>query len=218
MVKAGIFEYPDIELETVITKLRKYHETLKTDEANRKIVANTLEMSLRGGRFIELVSSMDKYGLIDTGNKKIRITNLGKLILYGTTREQKQAMSKAVSNITLFVELDKRYGQQINEEQIRTFLMQEGKVDISEAKKSAKNVYKIYKKVANYIIPTKKIGRRDRTIPTEIGKEPLTIQTGGLYVEISTDQNTLENIENAKDLLAFWGNKIRSKQKKEDTK
>ena len=41
------------------------------------------------------------------------------------------------------------------------------------------------------------------------GREQVKIQKGGLYIEITQDGKTLENIEYAKDLLEFMGNKLR---------
>jgi hypothetical protein len=57
-------------------------------------------------------------------------------------------------------------------------------------------------------------GRSERHTPTETeGKELIKLQKGGLYIEILQDEKALENIEYAKDLLEFMGNKIRkSKQ------
>lgn len=57
-------------------------------------------------------------------------------------------------------------------------------------------------------------GRSEHHMATETeGKELIKVQKGGLYVEILQDEKALDNIEYAKDLLEFMGNKIRkSKQ------
>lgn len=228
MPKAGRYDYPFFDLDACVDKLREYYEILKTDETNREVVADTLGMKMKGGGFAYLISSMEKYGLVDTGGGNVTITKLGKTILYGEPSEIEQAKKKAVSNVNLFRELHERYGKDVQLEQIRAFLRQKANVDIAKAQKTAPKVDKIYKKVSNYIIPAKKlappsesvskipsIGRREMITQTEIGKEPLKIQKGGLYIEISSDASTLENIEHAKDLLVFWENKLRNKQKKE---
>jgi len=154
--------------------------------------------------------------------------NTDEKLLYGEASEVQQAKKKAVSSIDLFRELHEQYGKDLQLEQIRAFLRQKANVDVPKAQKIAKKVDRIYKNVSNYIIPVKKlappsesvsripsIGRREMVTQTEIGNEPLKIQKGGLYIEISSDANTLENIEHAKDLLDFWENKLRNKQKKE---
>jgi len=226
--KAGKYDYPFFDIDHCIDKLREHYEIARTDEVKRELVAENLGMSITGGGFSYLVSSMEKYGLIKTGGGNIAITKLGKLLLYGEASEVQQAKKKAVSSIDFFRELYGQYGKDVQPEQIRAFLRQKANVDISKAQKIAKKADRIYKNVSNYIIPTKKlappsesvsripsIGRREMVTQTEIGNEPLKIQKGGLYIEISSDANTLENIEHAKDLLDFWENKLRNKQKKE---
>lgn len=228
MPKAGKYDYPFFDIDGVVDKLRQYYEVVKTYETNREVVAETLGMSKTGGGFAYLMSSMEKYGLIKTGGGNVTITELGKIILFGEPSEVDQARRRAVSSIALFRELYEQLGENVNEEQIRAFLRQKANVDIAKAQKIAPKVDAIYKKVSNYIIPAKKlappsesvsripsIGRREMITQTEIGKEPLKIQKGGLYIEISSDASTLENIEHAKDLLVFWENKLRNKQKKE---
>ena len=45
------------------------------------------------------------------------------------------------------------------------------------------------------------------------GKDPLKIQKGGLYIEIPSDTQILENIEYVKDFLAFMEQKLKGKMK-----
>lgn len=47
------------------------------------------------------------------------------------------------------------------------------------------------------------------TNSADIVKELLKIQKGGLYIEILQDEKAIENIEYAKDLLDFMGNRLR---------
>lgn len=231
MPKAGKYDYPFFDIDHCIDKLREYYEIVQTDETRRELVAETLGMSMKGGGFAYLISSMEKYGLIKTGGGNIVVTEIGKLILYGEPSEAELTKKKVVSNIDLFRELYEQYGKDIQPEQIRAFLRQKANVDISKAQKIAEKVDTIYKKVSNYIVLAKKLappsksvsmvsgvsgfGRRETITPTEIGKEPLKIQKGGLYIEIPSDSNILENIEYAKDFLTFMENKLREGQKKE---
>lgn len=230
MPKAGKYDYPFFDIDHCIDRLRDHYEIVKTDKTKRKLVAENLGMSVTGGGFAYLISSMEKFGLIKTGGGNVVITKFGKLVLYGEPSEVEKAKKKAVSSIDLFRELYEQYGKDITQEQIRAYLRQKANVDISKAQKIAEKVDKIYKNASNYIILAKKlappsesvsripsIGRREMVMQTDIGKEPLKIQRGGLYIEISSDAKTLENIGYAKDLLEFWENKFRNKQKKEKT-
>ena len=225
MPKAGRYDYPFFDIDSCIEKLREWHGLAKTDETKRELFAETLKMSMKGGGFAYLVSAMEKYGLVKTGGGNISITSIGKTILYGDPAEIEQLKKKAVSSIDLFRELYEQFGKDAQVEQIKAFLRQKANVDISKAQKKAENVDTIYKKVLNYITPAKKVAppsergglrgadfsRREKTTETEIGKEPLKIQKGGLYIEISADANQLSNIEYAKDFLIFMERKLKEK-------
>ena len=216
MPKAGRFDYPNIGLDTVVKKLRKFHDVIKTDESSREVMAQTLGMSVVGGRFVTLISSLDKYGLIKTGGKKILITERGKFILYGTDSEIEKTKNKAVTNVELFTQLHNRYGQKANEEQIRAFLLQEANIDISRAQKTAKSVHRIYNNVSKHITSAKEFppssqlklggkafGRRDTKIQNEKGTprlELLQIKYGDFYVEATK--------EDAKAILLMLAKKL----------
>jgi hypothetical protein len=232
--KAGKYDYPFFDLDACIEKLDQYYKVVKTDETSRQLVAETLEMSMTGGGFVNLISSMEKYGLVETGRKNVTITQLGKSILFGESAEKEQMKKKAVSRIDLFRELYEQFGKDATPEQIRAFLRQKGNVDISKAQYIAGIVAIIYKKVSNYIVPAKKtdkleppseimesmgsrFGRRESITESVVGKEPLKIQKGGLYIEISDDPHKLENIEYAKDLLVFWEQKFKAKTEPKTT-
>jgi len=226
MPSAGKYDYPFFDIDSCIEKLAVYYNVVKTDITSRDEVAQILKMSKTGGGFVNLISSMKDYDLVETGKNNITITELGKLILHGEPAEKESAKKKAVSNVDLFREICELYGKDATEEQIRSFMRQKANVDISEVQKIAKNVGTIYKKVSIYIIPAKRsgslpsteggfkgdFGRREIVTENINGKEPLRIQGAGLYVEISSDADVLEHIEDAKELLAFWEQRLRKKQ------
>jgi hypothetical protein len=199
-------------LDACIEKLQEYHKVVQTDETSRELVAETLKMSMTGGGFVNLISSMEKYGLIETGKKNVTVIALGKSILFGEASEKEQSKKKAVSRIDLFRELYEQFGKEVTQEQIRAFLRQKGNVDISKVEKMAENIATIYKKVAKYIIPAKKLaptsdrigsrdsrfGRGDSDTQNEERKiELLKIQYGDLYLEVPK-----EDAETALRLIA----------------
>ena len=234
MPKAGKYDYPFFDLDACIEKLRELHSVTKTDENKRELVAETLKMSMTGGGFAYLMSAMEKFGLVKTGGGKVTITPLGKIALYGEPAEIEQAKKKAATSIDLFRELFEQYGKDVTVEQIKAFLRQKANVEISKAQKIAENIDTIYKKVSNHIVLASKVGppstgggfrslsdfgRRETTTQDELGKEPLKIQKGGLYIEISADAGVLENIEYAKDFLTFMEQKLKGKtETKTETK
>lgn len=227
MPKAGKYEYPFYDLERVVEKLKRLYEVTRTDEVERSVVAESLGMAERGGGFANLISSMEKYSLIETGKGNVVLTDLGKIVLFGEPTEVEQAKTKAVTGVNLFREIHQQYGTNVTVEQMKAFLRQKALVDIVKAQKVASKVVTIYKKVSNYITSAEKpsvvptphmiegIGRRD-IIQMEPSKTPyLKIQYGDVYIQIPP--NDLEAINLAKDALEFMAEKIRKTDKKEKT-
>jgi len=224
MPKAGKYDYPTYDIDYVINKLRKLYEVTKTDEVDRSVVSESLGMAERGGGFANLISSMEKYGFIQTGGGKVTVTDLGKLALYGTAAETEQARNTAVTQIDLFRELKQVYGVNITIEQMKAFLRQKALVDITEAQKIAPKVAAIYKKVSNYItsaekssatptLSTEGIGRRE-IMQSDVDKvQSLKIQYGDVYIQIPP--NDLKAIDLAREALEFMAERIRNQTKKE---
>jgi len=223
--KAGKYEYPFYNLNKVLGKLEKVHGLLREDEIERSIVADTLGMSERGGGFMYLVSSMEKYGLVKIGGGKILITELGKVALYGEEKEKKRAKHNAVLNVNLFKSIYDQYGKEVTAEQIRAFLRQKAYVEVDRVQKMADFINKIYKKVSNHILSAEKPlqpstsrvdgrGRRENMVPYE--PQGLKIQYRNVLIQIPQDD--VEAIEFAEKALAFMKKEIQEKtQSKEQT-
>ncbi len=159
MPKIGRYDVPFFDLDSAVEKLRKIHDVLRKDDMDRDVVASTLDMSMTGGGFSYLVSSMEKFGLIKTGGGKLTITEAGKLILYGNESERKEALSQAVLNVELFNEIYSQYGRDATLEQIKGHLRQYGNVPLERAQNLAEKVDKIYKNVVNYIVDAERLER-----------------------------------------------------------
>lgn len=224
MPKAGKYDYPFFDLDLALEKLGKFHEILREDEVDRSVVAETLGMSERGGGFAYLISSMEKYGLIKTGGGKIILTDLGKVALYGEDTEKKQAKHRAVLKITLFSELNKQYGKNVTEEQIRAFLRQKAFVDIVKAQKIAPSVNKIYKKVSKHLLsaekplqpPSEVEGKGRREVMPLLDTQALKIQYKNVLIQIPRDD--VEAIEFAEKALAFMKKEILEKKRQKVAK
>jgi hypothetical protein len=232
MPKAGKYVFPFYDLDACIKKLKEFHEKMQSDKATRSVVADALNMAEKGGAFLYLLSSMENFGLIQTGGGYITVTDLGKLVMYGNPKEVSQTKSKAVTNVELFREIASKYGKNPQEEQIKLFLRQKANVDIAKAQKLAPKVNKIYKKVSNYITsaeklapPTKEamaipaamppgLGRRDMIVQPEPSVvELLKIQFGDVYIQIPSDKKSLDSIKLAKDALTFMEQRLLEEKK-----
>lgn len=231
MPKAGKYEYPFFDLDACIDKLKKVHEATKSDQTTRTVVAEALEMVEKGGGFAYLISSMEKYGLIQTGGGNVTVTELGKILMYGEPKEVDQARSNAVANVELFREIAQKYGKTPQLEQIKLFLREKANVDVAKAQKLAQNIDTIYKKVSNYITSAEKLvppskesmsrvpslgpsaGRSDTFMQPEQGKtELLKIQFGDVYIQVPSDASSLESIKLAKDALEFMETRLKEKK------
>jgi hypothetical protein len=222
MPKIGKYDFPTFDIDSVLEKLDAAHKTIGIQEMDRENIAISLNMAPRGGGFAYLISDMEKYGLVEMGHGKVKITNLGMEAIYGSLKEREEAKNKAVGRIGLLSELFSQFGSNITEEQIRAFLRQKAEIDVMKAQKMAEKVYKIYKRVAIYITPAKlpeqaslepaDMGRSEPVVaPTEIKSQFLKIQFGDVYIQIPPDD--LKAISMAKDALEFMENRIKSEKK-----
>jgi hypothetical protein len=165
MPKAGKYSYPEFDLDECIKRLRKVHQVAKQDIVKREVVADVLGLKPKSGWFNTLVGSMSQYGLVETKEGEVRITELAKIILYGQPNEIAKAKAQAIRNIELFNDLYNQYGLNLTDEQLRIFLRQKAYVDVSEVQSLAEKIGKLYKKVAQYLSsaegvePTLKVGQ-----------------------------------------------------------
>ena len=227
MPRAGKYDYPIFDLDSCIEKMIKFYQVLKSYEAERKVIAETLGMKALGGGFAYLISAMEKYGLIDTGQGKVVITDLGKTILHGESDEVAKAKSEAVQRLEIFNDMFEMYGVDVTEEQIRAFLRQKANAEIGEAQKTAPKIVAIYKRVSKYIKLAKTparpslappsegggVGRRETITPPEFAKsEPLKIQYGDVYIQVPPDDP--KAIALAIDALKFMQDRIKLKTKR----
>ncbi len=220
MPKAGKYDYPFYDLDSALEKLQMIHDTLRQDEVDRSVVAETLGMAERGGGFAYLISSMEKYGLVKTGGGKITITALGKVALYGESEEQQRARVNAVFQVALFKELFEQYGEGATEEQVRAFLRQKAFVDVAKAQTIAPIVNRMYKNLSRYIssaeaptqpsAPMAKGEGRSENLPAA-ETETLEIRYRGLFIQIPP--NDIEAVELAEKALAFLKKEMLEKKK-----
>lgn len=227
MPKAGTYDFPFYDLDSMIAKLNTIYEKHKSTELVRTHIAETLDMSPTGGGFSYVISSMEKYGLIETvWGGKVNITDLGKIALFASPNERKQAKNEAVSNINLFKEIFSRYGINPTEEQIRIFLRTEANVDLTKVQKIAEHVYKIYINMSNYLLLDEQpeqvsnnepagLVRSELPIPRiKEGTQPLVIQYQGVFIQLPP--NDLEALEMAERAIIFMKGVIKKEARNQE--
>lgn len=236
-MKIGIYSVPDVDPERAVGFAETVYE-FPNHKISRTGFSEKNKISIKGGWFGQIVLSMRSYGLIEENNDELQTTELTARLLYpkpGTT-ELQDAKMKVFKSVTLWEKLrsDGIKKTDTEKEDFWVYLSElEGikGLDREKVKKRASIVQKHYISALSYIqdarepispisskmespkIKPKTIGfdRRGTTTQVEVGKEPIKIQKGSLYIEIIQDEKALENIDYAKDLLDFMGNRLRKK-------
>jgi hypothetical protein len=149
--KAGKYDYPELDLDACIEKLRKVREVARNDVVKRETVADILGLKPKSGWFNTIVGALSQYGLVEAREGEVRITELAKTLIYGEPSEVAKAKAQAVKNIELFRDLYEQYGLSLTDEQLRIFLKEKAYVDVSEVQSLTEKIGKMYKKVALYL-------------------------------------------------------------------
>lgn len=223
MPRVGTYAYPLYDVDFVLIRLKKVYEVFREDKINRSVMAETINMKASGGAYANIISSLKKYGLVETGKGNVVITELAKMAMYGNDIERESAINEAVSKIELFTNIYKQFGLEVNDEQIIAFLRQKANVDIIKARNDAPKITKIYKKMARYIksveapkqaprLEATGIDRREIiTPPADVRSQPLKIQYGDVYIQVPP--NDLKALALAKQAIEFMENVIKNEKK-----
>ncbi len=168
MPKVGVYDIPSRDLDDCVNYVRKAVDIAKSKVMSRETFAQAIGQSVKGGGFGLLVGSMATYELVDTGGGEIRLTQLGEQILYGETREQTKGKESAVRKVQLFADIHDRFGSDVTDEQLRLFLREKAKVEMSEANRLATEVGKLLKRNLPYLTPTVDAGEGEKKTPDKL--------------------------------------------------
>lgn len=189
MPKAGRFDYPELDVEDAVKRLSKLWENTKKNASPRNIAVQAMGLK-EGGRAQQILASLDKYGIAQTGGNEVRITELGERILFaGSEEEKEEHLRKAVSNVELYSELARNYGRTPTEQQIRLFLQQTASVDLPKITKTTADVSQKLKDNLTYLASAKVEGEHEREPKGERQSwdaRPLSASVGGDWMQAST--------------------------------
>lgn len=100
-----------------------------------------------------IVGSMADYGLIEVGQGRVRISELGKRILFGIDENEKLAAKReAAEKIRLFSEISRQFPGGVDEQKFRLFLRDKTNADLETVNLESSKIYKIYSATSKYII------------------------------------------------------------------
>lgn len=225
MPKAGRYDYPAVSLDDALQRIRKLREGIKgTNVMTREVASQAMGMSEKGGRTGTVIASLAMYGLIDTGEREVRITNLADTILYGSQGESEQAKRQAVMSIEIFKNLSANYGVSPTDEQIRLFLRQNAVAELPQIPSLAAEIGKIYMKNAVYLSVAEKreftvsdfgkgtesvsVSRVDTTPMSQKmeGDDLIELRSGKAYARFS--KSDLTSAREIADQFSDWVNKL----------
>lgn len=150
MTRVGKYEMPVIGIDDAVTRLRKIRDVAGGRSATREVAAEAMGMSATGGQTGLVFSSMASYGIIDTGGKEIRVTDLGETVLFGTGAETTNCKVESVRRIDLFRELFAKYGPNPSEDQVRAFLRQDAQLEVSRVPDVLERVMRLARAMSQY--------------------------------------------------------------------
>lgn len=215
------YDLPYYDVYTVLERLMIIYNNFKSEEMNRTFVAESINMSPKGGAFSMLISSIEKYGFIQTEyGGKLALTDLAKEALVGNEFEKNEAIRKAFLNVELFNRIYTKFGAGATEDQFKAFLRQEAELDIIQAHKKTQTGYKLYRIFFDEFVPLKGATEEQLDLSVieadnETDIEPvekigaLIIKYEGVYIRIPADD--LDSIIMAKNALKLMEDRIKNK-------
>ena len=157
-VKIGKYDIPQFRLHAgLVEATSTLYENFKGEEApNLLTVAQLLgHKTDKSGGFLTKLADLRSYGLITS--RGVKVTELGKILTYGESEEQKnEAYKEALLNIPLWKELYRQFGKTLPSS---NFWAQLGKIaglEAPDAKKVEEIVRKAYLGEIQYVKEEKK--------------------------------------------------------------
>lgn len=236
-MKIGIYSVPDVDPAKAVEYAKTIYE-FPNHKISKNGFSDKNKISMKGGWFGQVILALRTFGLIEEKDDELETTELTAKLLYPKPRttELQDAKMKVFKSVPLWEKLrsDGIKKTDTEKEDFWVYLSElEGikGLDREKVKKKASLVQKRYISALSYIqdvgepispitpkmespkIKPKAIGFGRRGTTTQVGaeKEPIKIQKGSLYIEIIQDEKALENIDYARDLLDFMGNRLRKK-------
>ena len=239
-MKIGKYRIPDLDPQKALEFAEAVYN-FPEHKVSKQGFCDKFNIKLKSGWLGQILASLKKYGLARVDGDTIKSTDLTERLLNPkpNTNELQEAKLAVFNSTELWRIL---YSKGYREENVKksdfwVYLSEiEGikGLDRKNVINKAQEVQKRYISALSYIegigIPaspitvkptTQKIspkvtgiGGREIDTQVEIGREPLKIQKGGLYIEIPEDERMLENLDYAADLINFHKNRLQKKQEK----
>ncbi len=148
--KLGEHDYPDRPFSRALEVIEKICEEYK-GSISRSGLAEILKMNSKAGGFNVLLASLRDFGLVE-GRDELKVTDLGKRIVYGTPDEQEHSKAESFLNVALFKELFQRTGATVPDDAKLSVLLREiTKEDAMKVKGEVKKVQSIYSDGIRYL-------------------------------------------------------------------
>lgn len=175
MPKIGKMEYPSIGIGTAIDALEKFAAAkVSSLEGAAEAMGHT---GIKSGAFISKIASLTSYfGLIDRNSDGLKLSDLGKRILYPDNSEQKRAaIAEAILRVPLYARLYEKLGRSFSPSDFALQLREITGIERDESAEIAPTLENSYKELLPFL--QDKIGPRVKTEMAEQNKidEPAAV-------------------------------------------
>lgn len=181
-MKIGKHSIPKYRLQGLIEDTKKIYEQFNGKESELEFVGHTIGHLPKSGAFRQKLADLRSYGLIE-GRGKIKVSELGKKVTYGTEPERMEALEHIIRNIPLWSSILDKYGVNIKEENFWVDLAQITGAERLEAQTKANEVRKAYLEDVTYYKPVEKAqesglerANQPEPIPEPINRRDTTME------------------------------------------
>ena len=215
-MKLGNYASPDVSLSESVKDAKKIYDRFKDEEVASQLISETI--GYRGGSFIQRLSALRKYGIVNPRGK-IQITDLGKKITYPASRDvELDAIEKAVKNVELFKVLYDKFGIELPKEKFWVNLVNITGAEAPDAQAKEDVIRQIYMDSVKPLMVKGRVGKADLQITPEVVETDFaTFETEDFKIQIRKDLATIEFAKTklmdvVKPWLEYVEMKIKSKE------
>lgn len=212
-MKLGNYAYPDISLSESINDAKKIYDRFKDEEVDSQLISETI--GYRGGTFLQRLSALRKYGLVNPRGK-IRVTDLGKKITYPANQDvELSAIEEAVKNVELFKILYDKFGMELPKEKFWVNLVNITGAEAPDTQAKENTIRQIYTDSIKPLMFKVRVVEAElpRTIEV-VEPDFATFETDDFKIQVRKDLATIEFARNKlMEVIGPWLDYVESKIK-----
>ncbi len=215
MAKIGNYYIPGLTFSQSIEIVKIiYQNSISSDEG---LATKLGHSTTNSGGFLKKLVTLRQLGLIKSGIKGIKLTDLGTRIARPVGDEEKEAYNEMVSKVPLISELRKKIGSKPpSKEGMLLGLIDITGVDRAKLDREVSKIQKIYNDSLKYISASEDLSFDDGGLNMEAENKVgvsniIEFKTGALYMRVPKD---IDSIEQAEIILSAQKQALQKKHQK----